>query len=389
MRSIGFVFATLGVLGLAACNGSNSTGPQGAPPAISSVTPATGTVGTELTVRGTNFRAGVAVKLDTMTATGVALNGDTVVYASVPTGVKADSSYTVRVLNADGTQDTLARALMAVGPVLSYVNSATKPSGNTGSTVIIEGNAFGDAQGTGQVLFSNGSGGTVAATIASDSDWTNTFIVTTVPSSAATGPIYLTTATGTSDSLTFTVTQNATFSPSAISWKATTNLPAAVSGHDALYVPIDNASGQTVQYVYVTGGAGNDSVPVTRVDVATIQSNGSLGSWTGLTGLPAGTAFHESVAATPFNSKVKGSGYLYVLGGIEAKNGDPVTTVYRATLANDGTIGGWTTAGTLPEALHSFGAVLFRSTIYVAGGATTGNAPVTTVYRATIDTLGQ
>ena len=45
--------------------------------------------------------------------------------------------------------------------------------------------------------------------------------------------------------------------------------------------------------------------------------------------------------------------------------------------------------GDLPAPLHSFGAVLFRSAIYIAGGATTGNAPVASVYRATIDTLGQ
>jgi len=77
-----------------------------------------------------------------------------------------------------------------------------------------------------------------------------------------------------------------------------------------------------------------------------------------------------------------------VLGGIETKGGDPVTTIYRATLADDGTIGAWTAVGDLPQALHSFGAVLFRSAIYIAGGATAGNAPVATVYRATIDTLG-
>ena len=382
-----FTFAVLGSLGLAACG--SGTGPQGGPPTITSVTPATGTVGTELAIVGTNFRSGVEVKLDSLTATGASLGGDSVVYASVPAGVTADSSYSVTVRNADGTQVTMPHAFIAVAPVLQFVNSATKPSGNTNSTVILEGQAFGDAQGTGQVLFSNGSGGTIAATIADPGDWTNTFIVTTVPSSAATGPIAVMTGTGTSDSLTFTITQNATFSPSAIAWDSTTGLPTAVSGHDALFVPIDNASSQTVQYVFVTGGAANDSVPRSDVNVATIQSDGSLGAWTALTGLPAGRAFHRSVAATPFNSKVQGSGYLYVLGGIETRGGDPVTTIYRATLADDGTIGAWSAVGDLPAPLHSFGAVLFRSAIYIAGGATTGNAPVASVYRATIDTLGQ
>lgn len=45
-------------------------------------------------------------------------------------------------------------------------------------------------------------------------------------------------------------------------------------------------------------------------------------------------------------------------------------------------------AGTLPMPLHSFGAVVFRSTVYIAGGATTDDVPVANVYRAAIDTLG-
>lgn len=362
--------------------------PEGPGPTIASVSPAVGTVGTELTIRGANFRAGATVRLDSLVATGVEVS-DTVIFASVPTGVKADSSYAVIVRNSDETEAKRPAAFKAIAPVLQFVNSATKPSGNIGSTVILEGNAFSDVQGVGQVLFSNGTGGTIAATIAAAGDWTNTFIVTTVPSGTATGPITVKTGTGTSPVLTFTVTQNATFSPSAINWQSTTDLPAFLSGHDALFVPIDNASGQTVQYVYLSAGASNDSVPRTAVNVATIQSNGTLGNWTTtLTALPAGRAFHRSVAATPFNSKVKGSGYLYVLGGIETKGGAPTTTVSRAQLNNDGTIGAWSAMTALPAPLHSVGAVVFRSAIYVAGGATTGNVPVSTVYRARIDTLG-
>ena len=75
-------------------------------------------------------------------------------------------------------------------PVVADVNGATQPSGPNGSTVVIDGQNFGAAQGSGTVLFSNGTGGTVSAVIASASDWTNTFIVTTVPSGAATGPEY-------------------------------------------------------------------------------------------------------------------------------------------------------------------------------------------------------
>lgn len=94
------------------------------------------------------------------------------------------------------------------------------------------------------------------------------------------------------------------------------------------------------------------------------------------------------VAATPFNSRVPGNGRLFVLGGIEEKSGQPVTTVTSIALNADGTAGPATSAGDLPEPLHSVGAVLFRSTIYVAGGATTDDVPVTSAYRAQIDSLG-
>src|ERR1700704_6106899 len=74
-------------------------------------------------------------------------------------------------------------------PVVADVNGATLPSGPTGSTILIEGSGFGSTQATatGKVLFSNGTGGTVTATIASASDWGDTFIITTVPAGAATG----------------------------------------------------------------------------------------------------------------------------------------------------------------------------------------------------------
>lgn len=387
MRFVSLTTAIAAATLLAACG--EGTSPEGPDPTVTAVTPSTGTVGTELHVSGANFRAGASVLLSDLPATTVELAGDTAVFARVPEGVEADSVYDVTVRNSDQTEATLDSAFTAVAPLLRFVNSATKPSGNTGSTVIVEGDAFGDIQGSGNVLFSDGAGGTIAATIAAAEDWTNTFIVTTVPSGAGTGPVLVTTATGTSESLPFTVTQNAAFSPSTINWTATQDLPTAVSGHHALYVPVDDASGQTVQYVFVTGGAADDSVPIPDVNVAVIQSDGSISGWNQQPSLADGHAFHRTVAATPFNSKVSGSGFIYLMGGIEAKDGDPVNTIFRAQLNNDGTIGAWAPAGTLPAALHSLGAALFRSAIYIAGGAGAGNEPVATVYRARIDTLGQ
>lgn len=384
-----FTGSVLLALVAAACGGSNSTGPQGPAPTLTSVSPTTGTVGTELTLTGANFRAGAKVLLDALVADSAQVTTPSTLYALVPAGVTVGHAYAVTVRESDGTTAKLTGAFTPVLPVLDYVNGATKPSGNAGSTVILEGQAFGDRQGTGQVLFSNGAGGTVAATIASPSDWTDTFIVTTVPAGAATGPISVQTGTGMSDSLTFTVTSNTTFSPSLISWTATTSLPVGLSGHSATFAMVGGDSSST-NMVYVAGGA--DSAGTLRKDVyyTDIQSGGQLGTWTTATPLPAAVAFHAAVIATPYNSRVKdAAGYLYIIGGASDSSGTPASTIYRGTIDSTGAITAWTTlTTTLPAAVHSLGAVIFRGDLYIAGGSGTGNVPVQTVYRSRIDSTG-
>jgi len=382
-RALGGVLVMMG----AACGGGDSTGPKAVPPTIVSISPTRGTVGTELTVTGTNFRDGVTVRVGTLTATDVQVANATTLYARVPAGVAAGQIYGVTVNNRDGGSATQGAAFTAVAPTLLYINGATRPSANSGSTVILEGSAFGDVQGTGQVLFSNGTGGTIAATIASPDDWTDTFILTTLPSGASTGDVRIQTATGTSAPLTLTLASNSQFSPSTIQWTKTSTMPVGVSGHAASFATVQGATA-TTNFVYVTGGADSTNTPRTSVWSANVLASGQLGAWTSTAALPAGRAFHASVVATPFNSRVKGLGFLYVLGGTTDVAGTPASEIYRAALAADGTVGTWESLGTLPAALHSMNAVIFRGEIYIAGGSTTANAPVATVYRARLDSLG-
>lgn len=374
------------VLLLALGCGGDSTGPAAVAPTVAVISPARGTVGTELTITGTDFREGATVSVGSSAATEVEVASATTIYARVPAGVTAGTTYPVTVRNADGTSATVSSAFTAVAPTLQYVNGATRPAGNVGSTVIIEGQGFGDVQGTGEVLFTT-STGTVAATIASADDWTNTFIVTTVPSGTVSGDVVVKTATGTSDALPFVVTSNAQFSPSTISWTATTALPAGLSGHSAQFGVVQGATG-AASFVYVTGGSDTSYAPRSEVYFAPVATAGGVGAWTKTAGLPAATAFHASVLATPHNSRVKGPGYLYVLGGATAADGTPTTAIHRGTLGADGSVSAWTTVGQLPMALRSFGAVLFRGDIYLVGGATSGNVPVNAVYRARLDSLG-
>jgi hypothetical protein len=383
--SSGVLLAT--VLATVACGGGDSTSPKAVPPTVVGVAPAKGTVGTELTVTGSGFRAGATLRVGTFSATDVQVANATTLYVKVPAGVVAGQVYPVTVGNTDGGSVTYAAAFTPVAPTLSYVNGATRPSANGGSTVILEGAAFGDVQGTGQVLFSDGAGGSVAATIATPDDWTDSFIVTTLPAAAATGDVRIKTATGTSAPLVLTLASNSQFSPSTIQWTKTATLPVGVSGHSAAFATVQGTTSAS-NVVYVTGGADDTNAPRTSVWSAGVLAGGQLAAWTALSPLPSGRAFHTSLVATPFNSRVKGVGYLYVLGGTTDAAGAPSNTIYRAPLAADGTLGTWEPSGTLPAALHSTDAVLFRGDIYIAGGSTTGNAPVATVYRARIDSLG-
>jgi hypothetical protein len=134
----------------------------------------------------------------------------------------------------------------------------------------------------------------------------------------------------------------------------------------------------------VAGGADSTNVPRDSVLYATVSSTGTLGTWTRTMVLPARVAFAASVVATPTNSPVTGSSYLYVIGGDSSAGGKPVATAYLGTLSAAGAVTAWSTTTALPAALHSVGAVIFNGSVYVAGGSGSGNVPVATVYRAAI-----
>jgi hypothetical protein len=272
-------------------------------------------------------------------------------------------------------------------PIVSAVNGATLPAGTAGGTVIIEGSNFGNTQGSSQVLFSNGTGGTVSAVVSSSINWSDGFIVTTVPAGAVSGNLVVQTSLGTSAAVVFTIAQNAPFSPSTVAWTATNSLPVALGGHAAAFAEIRGPA--TTRVIYAIGGEDNANALQSGVYYATVGATGSLAAWTATTSLPSALAFHRAVVATPVNSKVSGLGFVYVLGGSSNAAGtQPVSTIYRGTLAADGTIGGWTQTGSLPAPLHSFGAAIFLGNLYIWGGATTNNVPVATAYRASIDAMG-
>jgi hypothetical protein len=223
--------------------------------------------------------------------------------------------------------------------------------------------------------------------IVSASNWADGFIVTTVPAGTVTGNVLVQTSGGTSTPVVFTVTSSAAFSPSTVTWTGTSQLPVALSGHAVAFAELRGTS--TTRVIYTLGGEDNSNTLQTAVYYSIVGATGTLGTWTTTAALPTAVAFHQAVVATPANSKVSALGYVYVLGGeTDALGAQVVSTVYRGTIAADGSISAWAQAASLPAPLHSFGAAIFLGNLYIWGGATTNNVPVATVYRSTIDAAG-
>lgn len=166
-----------------------STAPPPAP-TIASFTPATGPVGTNVTITGSGFTGTTSVKFGG-TSASFTFGSDTSLTATVPTGA---STGTISVTAPGGTA-TSANAF-TVTPPAPTISSFAPTSGPVGVNVTIGGANF---TGTTSVTF----GGTSAAfTVVSD-----TALHATVPSGATSGPISVTTPGGTATSANaFTVT---------------------------------------------------------------------------------------------------------------------------------------------------------------------------------------
>jgi hypothetical protein len=116
----------------------------------------------------------------------------------------------------------------------------------------------------------------------------------------------------------------------------------------------------TVAYngkLYVVGGGDSANVALADVKYATINADGSIGTWNDTT---------ATTAARDTDGFVYG-GRLYILGGV---NGTTYSnTVRYATINTDGTLGGWTTsANTFVNARSRLAATAVNGYMYLSGG---------------------
>ena len=115
-------------------------------------------------------------------------------------------------------------------------------------------------------------------------------------------------------------------------------------------------------FIYVLGGktaAGGTENPLSSVLRAQIHSDGTLGPWQATAAMPAPRYIHATAAD---------SEHLYVVGGWDGRNIQD--TVWRATFLPDGNLGDWISVTRYPTNLTLHKTVIVGGRIYVMGGWT-------------------
>lgn len=251
-------------------------------PAISSLSPTTGPVGTSVTINGTGF--GASQGTSTVTFNGAAATptswSNTQIVVPLPSAATTGNVVvTVGGNPSNGVPFTLIPTIASLSPT----------SGAVGTAVTITGTNFGSSQGNGGVTF-NG----MAATVNS---WSNTSIGVTVPASATTGNVVVTAAGGVASSgvpftvvptiinltpssgpvlATVTITGTgfgSTQGTSTVTFNGTAAIPTSWS-NTGIVVSVPSAA-TTGNVVVTVGGNASNGVPFT-VQIAHVALSSSL-----------------------------------------------------------------------------------------------------------------
>lgn len=162
-------------------------------PTITSLTPASGPVGTSVTIAGTNFAASQGTSTVTFNGTvATPTNWNaTSIAAPVPNG--ATTGNVVVTVNGVASNG-FSFSVTSTAPSITSLNPV---SGPVGTSVVIAGVNFGASQGGSTVTF-NGTAGTPTA-------WSPTSITVPVPTGATTGNVVVTVGAQASNGVSFAV----------------------------------------------------------------------------------------------------------------------------------------------------------------------------------------
>src|SRR5438046_4600331 len=288
------------------------------PPTITSFTPASGPVGTNVTINGTNFTGVTGVQFNGTNAS-FTVGSATTITATVPAGA---TSGPIGVTNADGTASS-ASSFTVINP--PTITSFTPASGPVGTSVTISGTNF---TGASAVLF-NGTSASFTVNSA-------TAITATVPAGATSGPISVTTADSTASSAgsftvgdttppTVTIDQAAgqadPTNSSPINFTAVFSKP--VSGFTGAGVTISGTAGGT-KTVTVTGGP----------TIYTVAVSGMTTSGTVLASIPAGVASDAAGNLNTASTSTDNSVTFTPVSPIVLENQQPGSGNWRISLHN-------------------------------------------------------
>jgi len=162
-------------------------------PAIGSLSPTSGLVGTSVTITGTTF--GTSQGTSTVSFSGAAATAtswsNTQIVVMVPSGATTGNVVvTVGGLVSSGVSFTVI-------PEISSLSPTSGTAGPVGASVTITGTGFGSSQSNSTVTFNGAT--------ATPSLWSNTQIVVTVPSNATTGNVVVTVGGVASNGMLFAV----------------------------------------------------------------------------------------------------------------------------------------------------------------------------------------
>jgi N-acetylneuraminic acid mutarotase len=149
-------------------------------------------------------------------------------------------------------------------------------------------------------------------------------------------------------------------------WVSDTSLPVALQSASAITI---------CNKVYLIGGSNTAFVGLNSVYVSTINSDGTLGTWSSYGTLPGST--HSPAVIVTKNR-------IHVIGGYH--NG-AISTVYSAVVNIDGSIGVWSTGTALPITLYQCSTLVTKNRVYLIGG-NNGTSARSTVYTAFINNDG-
>ena len=151
-------------------------------------------------------------------------------------------------------------------------------------------------------------------------------------------------------------------------WGNGPNLPAGL-GHSRAF--INN------KVLYVVGGVNSSNIETNVIYSSIIKDDGSLNNWVTENPLPVTSAAHFSINTT--NNRV------YILGG--SINSSQSNKIYSASLNSDGSLGSWGVYGVMPITASTHQSFITRNTIFIISGSQNGSLSPN-VYKANINSDG-